>query len=296
MKPLKILQESFPYYLNDDRKNTLLAVGHALVVIVFLLAFHPMQGIHLQKVMVIGVVIFIVLYACIIGLPKLLPRVFDALTWTTGKYMLFTLCQYLLIGILGPIAIKALGIMPEVSFLEILLAFLVKMPTYGGVSILLITILLRNAMLKNNLRNAVRANLQLDRINELKSPGKTAKADRVTIQSDTSETIDLHLSDLLYVEASDNYSTLYWKNGNGLEKKVLRINLKNMEAQLNNGFIVRCHRSYIVNINAITHVRGNANGYKLNVRDTEITVPVSRAKGKEVIEKIGHIKNLAESA
>ena len=72
------------------------------------------------------------------------------------------------------------------------------------------------------------------------------------------------------------------------------MNLKNVDTQLVNIFIVRCHRSFIVNINSITHVSVNTNGYKLSSRDTEITVPVSRSKGKEVIEKIHQIKNFTE--
>ena len=67
-------------------------------------------------------------------------------------------------------------------------------------------------------------------------------------------------------------------------------NLKNIESQLDNTLVVRCHRSFMVNINAITHVEGNTNGYRLSIRDTEVTVPISRGKGREVIEKIGQMR------
>jgi DNA-binding LytR/AlgR family response regulator len=153
-------------------------------------------------------------------------------------------------------------------------------------------------MLKNSLRNAILANKELEKIKNIKHQPIESASDPVmmVIQSDTSETAEFPLPDLLYIEASDNYSTLYWKNGDSLEKKMLRVNLKSIEAQLNNAFIIRCHRSFIVNVNAITHVRGNTNGYKLDMRDTDFTIPVSRGKGREVIEKIGQIRNLAESA
>jgi hypothetical protein len=45
----------------------------------------------------------------------------------------------------------------------------------------------------------------------------------------------------------------------------------------------------MVNINAITKVEGNTNGYRLSIRDTDAMVPVSRGKGPEILEKIGQI-------
>lgn len=294
---MKLFHESFPYYLNNDRKNTLLIVGHSVFVILFLFIFHPTHLEHFKKIMVIGGVIFIVLYTTIIWLPKVLPDVIDTLSWTIGKYILFTLLQCLIIGIIAPIAIYYLGLAPdpEMTLWQIAMKFQVSMLMYGGVSITLVTFVIRNVMLRASLRNAIQANLELEKIRQIKDqevfPAASAS---MTIHSDTSETLDIHLPDLLYIESDDNYSTVHWKNGHGIEKKMLRVNLKNVEAQLDNGFIVRCHRSFIVNINSITHVGGNTNGYKLSIRDTEITVPVSRSKGKVVIEKIRQIRNLAE--
>ena len=73
---------------------------------------------------------------------------------------------------------------------------------------------------------------------------------------------------------------------------MLRVNLKNIENQLADTSLIRCHRSYIVNVNAIRHVAGNTNGYKLTVRDTDFEVPVSRAKGRDVIAQLEQVKSL----
>jgi DNA-binding LytR/AlgR family response regulator len=87
-----------------------------------------------------------------------------------------------------------------------------------------------------------------------------------------------------------------WKNGHGIEKKLLRVNLKNVESQLNNSFTLRCHRSYIVNVHAISNITGNTNGYKLQIRDSDFSIPVSRPKGKEVMEKISQLRSMMESS
>ncbi len=163
----------------------------------------------------------------------------------------------------------------------------IDMVVYGTISVVLFTFVLRNVMLKNNLKRALHANQELERIPMIKSPIEATEFDyEVTIQSDTSETVNLRVKDLLYVEASDNYSTVYWRDETGLQKKMLRVNLKSIESQLDSTDVVRCHRSFIVNINAIQQVEGNTNGYRLSIRDSDVMVPVSRGKGKEVIEKI----------
>jgi hypothetical protein len=296
MKALKVLQESFPYYLNNDRKNTLLSLGVALCVLVMMVVFHPTHLQHLGLHMLITVVIFAVLYICIIWFPKFFPEAFDPLNWTIGKYILFTIWQCFVIGICCSLLIYALNYHPSRDLLTILGTFYVSTLMYGSFSIVVATFVIREYMLKQNLQSAIHANQELERIRSIRvSQNAEANPATVVIRSETSETAEFHLPDLLFIEADDNYATLHWRSDKGLEKKMLRVNLKSIETQLNNAYIIRCHRSYIVNINAITHVRGNANGYKLDLRHTDVTIPVSRSKGKEVVDKIEQIRNLAES-
>jgi DNA-binding LytR/AlgR family response regulator len=288
---VETLKSPFPYYLNDDRKNTLIPLGMSLFLVAFMLVFQPYNP---YKTLLIGTITFIVLFANIVLLPKVFPAVFDAANWTVGKYIVFTLWQLLLDGFITAVALHIFNFHPDVTFADKIFKVYYGVFINGIIPIALATLVLRNHMLQENLRSAVMANRELERIRVLKEDPSHTKSNIVTIYSDTRETLDLALSELLYVEASDNYSTVYWKNGQGIEKKMLRINLKNMESQLDNYFAIRCHRSFIVNINAIEHVTGNANGYKLGIKDTNFSVPVSRAKGKEVIEKIGQLRNVFE--
>lgn len=228
--------------------------------------------------------------------PKVFPHAFDPERWTVGKYIVFTFWQLVVIGIFASVLIHIAGFHPQLSLWKNMYYYFINQATYGGISIVLLTFVIRDVMLKTSLRNALHANQELERIRHAYNIREVVDTrDMVTIQSDTSESIDLCPNDLLYVVADDNYSTLYWKNGSITGKKMLRINLKSIETQLNNSHVIRCHRSYLVNISAITHVSGNANGYKLSVRDTDFTVPVSRSKGKEVIEQIENVRSLAEA-
>jgi hypothetical protein len=290
------LNSPFPYYLNDDRKNTILSVCVGLFVVFFLHVYKMPNNleIHLtspQKFM-FGGVASAVLYLNIVFLPKFLPTILDPVHWTVKKYILHTLWICAMIAVINTI-INKLYICPEKPLIDILIHSCIKVSLTGIMPISIMALLFRSNLLKENLRSAINATHELDKIQTLKKE-VSKNTNSVTIFSDTSETLTFNLPELLFIEADDNYSTVFWKNGHGLEKKLLRVNLKNIENQLNNSFTIRCHRSYIVNVHAISAITGNTNGYKLQIRDSDFSIPVSRPKGKELIEKISQLKNMME--
>jgi len=81
---------------------------------------------------------------------------------------------------------------------------------------------------------------------------------------------------LLYIESSDNYATIVYINDNKIFKKLLRSSLNKLDEQISSTKIIRCHRSYIVNLNAIIKITGNAQGYKLFFHVLESPIPVAR--------------------
>lgn len=91
---------------------------------------------------------------------------------------------------------------------------------------------------------------------------------------------------IIYIESADNYSVIHFKQNNQLKKQILRSSLKRIESQNLFKFIARCHRAYIVNLQWVDKIEGNAAGYLLHLKDSEITVPVSRNYGPEIISKL----------
>lgn len=294
------LNSPFPFYLNDDRKNIGFIGSISLFVVFFLHVYHPEHGNHvaltIPQKFLFGGVTFTVLFINIVVLPKIYPRAFDPTSWTVKKYIWFTLFHCVLIGLASTL-IDEFIICPQRSLWENIVGANTQVAQTGLIVITIMTLFLRNNLLKQNLKSAIRANLELDKIKTLKKEvARQEVASVLTIYSETSETLSFHLPHLLFVEADDNYSTIVWRNESGIQKKLLRVNLKNMESQINNDFVIRCHRSYIVNVHAISNIAGNTNGYKLHILDTDITIPVSRPKGKDVIEKIHQLKSMMELA
>jgi DNA-binding LytR/AlgR family response regulator len=288
------LHTPFPYYLQDDRKNLILIAVISVFVVIFMYVFKT-PGDHeltLPQHFLFGGITFVCLVINIIVLPKLFPGWFD--NWTLGKYILINIGHLFLIGVASSL-VDIFYICPHLSVAENLIQANTRVVIKGIIPIALTTLFLRNTLLQQNLNNALQANRELKKIQQIKTdPAK--ETSRITLHSETSETLEVNLPDLLFVEADDNYSTVFWKNGQGIQSKLLRANLKSIENQLDNSFTLRCHRSYLVNVNAIGSVSGNANGYKLRIRDTDIIIPVSRQKGKEVMERIHQLRSMMELA
>ncbi len=107
------------------------------------------------------------------------------------------------------------------------------------------------------------------------------------IAENEKDTLNVSLENLFYIESSDNYSTVFYqKETDGkLQKELLRSSLTRLESQILSSNIVRCHRSFIVNLDKVIKVTGNAQGYKLHLSSHELLVPVAR-KYSEVIERL----------
>lgn len=98
-------------------------------------------------------------------------------------------------------------------------------------------------------------------------------------------------TDLLYIEAADNYVKVAIHTGEQAQTQLLRGSLKKMEAQLLDfPFCFRCHRTYVVNLNKVDQVSGNAQGYKLHLLGGKILIPVSRSLNKEIDRRMSHLQ------
>lgn len=96
------------------------------------------------------------------------------------------------------------------------------------------------------------------------------------------EELNLKSTELKYIESANNYVEVNLNN----EKKLLRSTLKKMESQLTeHSQFYRCHKKFIVNLNQVESISGNAQGYKLHLKESDILIPVSRSLNEEISKK-----------
>jgi len=107
------------------------------------------------------------------------------------------------------------------------------------------------------------------------------------------ENFELNIAAFLYAKADGNYLEIFYSYSTDKEKELKRLTLKEFADQLNiYPFIFRVHRSYIVNLNTIKSISGNAQGYALHLKNyTQRTIPVSRSKIQEFNSVYNNLKN-----
>ncbi len=104
------------------------------------------------------------------------------------------------------------------------------------------------------------------------------------------ERLELSLDRLLYLRAANNYVEVVCRQDGTPSTALLRASLKNLQRQIDDSSIVRCHRSYIVNLRQIQRISGNAKGYTLFFDDCEHQIPVSRSHAKAVVPILGSLR------
>ena len=89
--------------------------------------------------------------------------------------------------------------------------------------------------------------------------------------------LSIPLAQLSFLESEGNYIRISYWEGNTLKKQLVRNRMNALEQHLQTyPGLVRCHRSFLVNLDQVTNVRGNRNGYKLTLREIDGELPVSR--------------------
>jgi DNA-binding LytR/AlgR family response regulator len=92
------------------------------------------------------------------------------------------------------------------------------------------------------------------------------------------EEVKLHWKELLLVQAAENYVELMYENAGRLQTQVLRKSMKQLEVDLAPyPALLRCHKSYVVNLQRVVRTSGNAQGYRLHLDTEGLEVPVSRS-------------------
>lgn len=81
---------------------------------------------------------------------------------------------------------------------------------------------------------------------------------------------------LLMVKAEDNYVQVFYRNGQGVKKELVRSSLKKLEPQLAGFGITRAHRSFMVNVSNVLLFKKNAKGHYLVISGMDDQpVPIS---------------------
>jgi DNA-binding LytR/AlgR family response regulator len=267
-----------------------------LFVGLFLLLFQPF-GLNIWetdnkalKLLGFGAVTAVVTSLNLIIWPRLFPQQFSEAKWTVGREILFVTFNILLIAIGNGVYLTTLIGELDASGLNwfgmVLVTYLVGLFPVTGVVLLNYI-----AQLRKYSRAAaelpVHPTTQEEPVikPEIETEERVETFLRLTAENEKDH-LSLPAADLLFIESSDNYCTVvYLKNGQPA-KPLLRSSLSRLENQLNRAHIVRCHRSYLVNLDRVERVTGNAQGYKLHLLNGQFIIPVARQYNDTLVAEL----------
>lgn len=101
--------------------------------------------------------------------------------------------------------------------------------------------------------------------------------------------LSIKFSELLFLQAADNYVNIVYNNQGKQSKYLLRSSLKLIEDQHKDFPLVRCHRSYMVNFDHVKIIRREKDGLRIELdTPTDTIIPVSNTYMEEVFNAFGH--------
>ena len=95
-------------------------------------------------------------------------------------------------------------------------------------------------------------------------------------------------SNVLYIEAADNYTVIHFLSSEKEDTLVLHNSLKNIAETFSSQGMVRCHRGYLVNLANVKYMRKEKDGLVLEIAHCDRLIPVSKTYAHDVVQQFAN--------
>lgn len=284
-----------PYVYSKGCYAAVLISGLAVFAILFFIEPFDLDEVSLSRKFLVsisfGCTTSFVTGLFILVIPKILPVLFDARGWTVGKEILF-FC--LLLTVVSAANVVVNMWLQKIPFSTGMMTMMIGYTLLVSAAPVTLSVLVKQHMLLRRFQSeASLFNTMLPINVEDAATGESvvpepALSAAITIAGDNQEEqLTLSPHDWVAAEASDNYCRIYFVQGAVPDSVLFRTTLKKLENQLEKvPGLYRCHKSFLVNLEKVSHLSGNAQGYRLHLKEMELQVPVSRSLNAELKEKL----------
>ena len=303
MSLLRSLRQPFPYEVSPMNKLGM-AAFFGIFIFIFLLIFKPFEldAYPMQQMTLIALGYGLITFSCVflstMLMPVCLPTSFKESRWTAGKQIIFTVGVISFVGLVNylfsPLMVDStLDLRNFIWFQGITLAI-------GLLPVSIFVLLRQNRLLR---KFSDQAQVIEKKLKERQDNGEkksllidTASSNKILLLGDyQNEKIEVYVDDLHIVTSASNYIKVFHLQKENLVYSIIRSTLKKAEETLlEHPNFFKCHRAYIINLDKVTHVEGNAQGYKLKIAGHDELVPVSRNLNAEFSDKLLAFRNKPE--
>jgi DNA-binding LytR/AlgR family response regulator len=268
-----------PYpFVTETSVKWALSMMIGLICFLFLAAFRPF-GLHeVENVTYIagfGLTAFLSLFIHYFILPRIFPVYFDENSWNIWKQLVFFASIVLIISVLNYAYNSTVGV--DISPQYNLPYFIVMTTLTGILPIVTMTYVIER--IENNRNREVAETVKFSSLTSLQS-------ELVTIKSENQSERDLQIpiESFLYASASSNYLDLFYLENDQVKTAIIRLSLKALLNQLQDyPQIRRVHKSFVINVNNIVSVEGNARSLNVQLKQSDTEIPVSRSIARETL-------------
>ena len=247
---------------------------------------------------------------CNTAVPSVFPKIFNDAVWTVKHEIVFLIILVFIVA-LGNIAFTGFQSHSTIS-LQLVLKMLKYTFAIGLIPIVISVIIKQQQLLMKYSKGATEIETLISpkhiSQNLFKNITDLPVADVILQNTDTvhkntiptilqlhgnnlQEALSVDADNFLFAEASDNYTAIHYLHNNLQQKVLYRTTIKNLENQTKEAVsIIRCHKSYLVNLNKVIHISGNAQGYKLHLEQNKVEIPVSRNLNSSIKENFAALK------
>ncbi len=282
---LEFLNKKFPFS-HDFIRQLKIILGISLGMFLFILFFQPIDPAIYDfnyKLLIIagfGVIIFLLLCIMLIFIPSLLPKLFVSDQWTIRKDVILNFIIWMLISTAFSFYSQYLGNI-EINFYSAS-----KILLLGLLPVVLLIVLSQNLLLRDRIKSFT------DPAQPHSNPASVKESDATIIfeSESKSDSFSLKVDSIVLIKSANNYIEIFWKDKNNLKKSLIRNTLNNAEQMLQNyPFLIRCHRTSIVNLKYVENIENGIKDYLIHLREVDESIAISRQyilNVKEAMKKI----------
>ncbi len=277
------LNRPFPL-IETNREKFSLSLTIGVFIFIFLAVFQPfgLNTLGEEKYFFFlgyGFVSFLTELAFTFGLMNLFKNFYDPQKWTLGKHLINVLFFIISLAFFNWLFTVWLDYPKYNPFLP----FLMDTITIGFFPSIFVFIYLERKLRMKNVKLSSEINSIF--IKDSRNLHKTME-DKIDFQLKIAG-INMEAKDFLFIKSLGNYITLYYLENGKQKKETVRTTMKQIENELgNNKEIIRCHKSYFINLQKVTNSFGNARSLYLQIEGVKTQIPVSRKVAKELSGKI----------
>ena len=272
-----IWHKKYPLSKNRQTK-AFITIGFGIFVALFLAIFQPFElsapglAYRYLKIGGYGMITMLVL----VGYHFVVLPYFDDQKWTVGKEITAIILLMIVIGLFNYLYTASIFHWSG-ALIWGLLQFVAYTLAVGVIPVTILTLLKQNQLQRRHLNEAQQINAAIPQESLPKS-----KSAMIHLEGDYNDDLTLDPNHILFIESIGNYIEVHFLAEGKILKKELRSTLTKAQKQLRPyDQFFKTHRAYLVNLQHIKHVSGNAQGLRLTLSEELKEVPVARSRIKE---------------